>query len=424
MAFRDAGEFEVVAFTATQIPNIEDRRYPPELSGTLYPAGIPILPEEDLEEIVASKGVDQVVFAYSDVAHEQVMHLASRVLAAGADFLLMGGDRTLIKSGLPVISVCAARTGCGKSQTSRRIASMLRDRGVAVSIIRHPMPYGDLVRQRVQRFATLADLKRHACTIEEKEEYEQYVERGMAIFAGVDYEAIVKEAEKESSLIIWDGGNNDTPFIRSDLKIVVLDPLRPGHEMKFHPGEVNLREADVVVVNKVSRADSGDLAAVLDSVKHANPSARLILADSRISVDDPALVKGKRVLVVEDGPTLTHGGMAYGAGFVAAEMFGAAEVIDPREFATGSIARAYRDYPHMGAILPALGYFPEQLEALEKTINGADCDTVVIGTPIDLRRFMKIKHPAVRVTYELAEQDGELTLDALLDEFLAPRTLA
>ena len=416
--FRDNPDFEVVAFTATQIPNIDGRMYPAELAGTLYPNGISILPEDDMEKIVVEQRVDVVVFAYSDVSHETVMHLASRAGAVGADFWLLGGNRTMLKSTRPVISVCAARTGCGKSQTSRKLARLLTEAGKKVSAIRHPMPYGDLARQAVQRFAVLEDLVKHECTIEEREEYEQYIERGMVIWAGVDYEAILREAEKESDIIIWDGGNNDTSFYRADLSIVVLDPLRPGHELKFYPGEVNLRSADIIVVNKVDRATKEETDMVLASVKEANPDARVILANSKIEVDDESLVRGKRVLVVEDGPTLTHGGMSYGAGFVAAELFGAAEIVEPRQGAVGPIADAYKKYPHMGRILPAVGYYPEQLQALEDTINGVECDSVIFGTPIDLRRFMTVQKPATRVTYSLDEQEGQLSLADLVEEFL------
>ncbi|MBM4353365.1 MAG: GTPase [Deltaproteobacteria bacterium] len=418
MVFRDNPDFEVVAFTATQIPRIDGRMYPAALAGALYPDGIPILPEVDLERIVAEREVDVVVFAYSDVSHEQVMHLAARSLAAGAEFRLLGDRGTFIEAPLPVIAVCAARTGCGKSQTSRKIASILRGRNLKVSAIRHPMPYGDLIAQRVQRFGEYADLVRHKCTIEEIEEYEQYIERGMAIYAGVDYEAIVDEAAAESDVIIWDGGNNDIPFVRPDLYICVLDPLRPGHELKYYPGEVNLRAADLVVINKVDQAAEADLAAVVANVQAANPGACIIEAESRITLSDPKAIAGRRVLVVEDGPTLTHGGMSYGAGYVAAVRLGASEIIDPRPFAEGPIRDAYASYPHMGSILPALGYYPEQLQALEATIRRAGADVVIVGTPVDLRRYVKIDRPAVRVTYELEERPGQLTLEQVVERFL------
>ncbi len=419
MAYRGDRGYEVVAFTATQIPNIDGRRYPSQLAGPLYPSGIPIWPEEQLEEIIARERIEQVVFSYSDVSHQTVMHLAARVNACGADFQLLGGNRTLIDAQIPVLSVCAVRTGCGKSQTSRKIATILKNQNVRVAVIRHPMPYGDLVKQRVQRFATFEDLRTHKCTIEEIEEYEQYVARGMAIFAGVDYEAIVREAEKEADVLIWDGGNNDTPFIRSDLQVVVVDPLRAGHELLYHPGETNLRLADVIVVNKVDRADAAGLAMVRANAAAANPAATVIMADSEVGLEDAEAVRGKRVLVVEDGPTLTHGGMSYGAGYVAAERFGAATIVDPRPFATGPLAEAYEKYPHMGPILPALGYYPEQLAALEETIARCDCDVVVVGTPVDLRRYVAITKPAVRVTYELVERAGEPQLDDLIAGFLS-----
>lgn len=416
--FRNNPDFEVVAFTATQIPKIDGRKYPAVLAGELYPDGIPIIQEERFEEVCRTQGVDVVVFAYSDVSHETVMHLAARAVAVGADYWLLGGNKTMVKSCKPVISVCAARTGCGKSQTSRKLTTLLLQAGKKVVAVRHPMPYGDLAKQKVQRFAEVSDLKKHECTIEEMEEYEQYIERGMVIYSGVDYEAILREAEKEADVIIWDGGNNDIPFYKPDLAVTVLDPLRPGHEMKFWPGEANLRFGHVIVVNKVDRAKPQDVDTVVANVKAANPGARLILADSTIEVDQPELVKGKRVLVVEDGPTLTHGGMDIGAGFVVSERLGAAEIIQPRPYAVGPIAASYQQYPHMGPILPALGYYPEQLKALEDTINKVPCDAVVIGTPIDLRRFIKINVPATRVTYSLAEKEGGLNLEQVVAEFL------
>jgi len=422
MAFRGNADYEVVAFTATQIPRIEGRVYPPELAGPLYPSGIEVLPEGDMEKIIASRHVDRVVFAYSDVSHETVMHLASRAGAAGADFWLLGSTVTQIRSSKPVIAVCAARTGCGKSQTSRKVAMLLRDAGVRVSVVRHPMPYGDLVKQKVQRFASYEDLKVQKCTIEEIEEYEQYVERGMTIFAGVDYEAIVRTAEQECDILIWDGGNNDTPFVKPDLHIAVLDPLRPGHELKYYPGEVNLRAADLVIVNKMDRAEPSALDTVLRNIKEANPTAEVLLAESLISLQDPGAVKGKRVLVVEDGPTLTHGGMSYGAGFVAAQRFGAKEIVDPRPYASGDLANAYMAFPHMDRILPALGYYPEQLASLERTIDSVPCDAVIIGTPVDLRRYVKLSKPAVRVTYELSEKAGQRTLSDVVSRFLADRS--
>jgi predicted GTPase len=416
--YRGRDDVKVVAFTATQIPKIDGRRYPAELAGPGYPDGIPILPEDTFEDIVRAERVDEVVFAYSDVAHEQVMHMASRVLATGADFCLLGDNQTMIPCDLPVISVTAARTGCGKSQTSRALAKELIRKGKRVSAIRHPMPYGDLAVQAVQRFAEHQDLIDHKCTIEEIEEYESYIAEGLVIYAGVDYQAILDQAVKESDVILWDGGNNDTPFYRPDLDIVVLDPLRPGHEAAYHPGEANLRRADVVLVNKVNSAKAEDVARLEKTVAEMNPKAKVILADSLIQVDNPEKVKGKRVLVIEDGPTVTHGGMGYGAGLVAAEQFGAAEIIDPRPFAVGSIAEAYIKYPHMERILPALGYFPQQLEDLKQTIEKADCDLVIIGTPVDLTKFVAFDRDAVRVTYALGEREGQPSLADLIDDFL------
>ncbi len=412
--FRNNPDFQVVAFTAAQIPRIAGRVYPPELAGDGYPDGIPILPEDQLEEIIEEQQVDSVVFSYSDVSHEHVMHLACRASARGADFWLVSAYSTMLKATRPVVSVCAVRTGCGKSQTARKAARLLRDRGLRVGVIRHPMPYGDLALQRAQRFGSLDDLTTHQCTIEEREEYEQYIELGITLFAGVDYRDVLTMAEKESDIIIWDGGNNDTPFIFPDLNIVVTDPLRPGHELSYFPGEVNLRAADVVVLNKVDSARAEDIETVLANVHNAVPGAVVIQAASKIVVDDPDAVAGKRVLVVEDGPTLTHGGMAFGAGLVAAKQFGAAEIIDPREFAVGSIKASYELYPHIGNIVPALGYFDEQLAALQETINAADCDAVIIGTPVDLTKFMDIKHKAVRTTYSLQELPGQPTLEEVL----------
>lgn len=420
MMFRDNPDVEVVAFTAAQIPRIDGRTYPRVLAGELYPDGIPIIPESDLEKIIAEKRVDSVVFSYSDVSHEDVMHLACRSSAVGADFWLVSGQSTTIVCDRPVVSVCAVRTGCGKSQTSRKVAAILRGRGFRVGIVRHPMPYGDLTLQRVQRFASVEDFRKHRCTIEEIEEYEHYVDLGMVVYAGVDYEQVIGLAESENDVIIWDGGNNDTPFVRSDLHLVVLDPLRAGHELKYYPGEVNLRMADVLVVNKVESARGEDLDQVLCNARGANPSAPVVLAASVVSVDSPEAVKGKRVLVVEDGPTVTHGGMSYGAGTVAAEKFGALAIIDPRPYATGSIAQAYARYVHMGDILPALGYYEQQLREMEQTINNSDCETVVFGTPIDLRRYLHLDKPAVRVSYALEELPGQLTLEEILRRFIPP----
>lgn len=418
--FRDNPNYDVVAFTATQIPNIEGRRYPPELSGRLYPEGIPICPEEELTNLIREFGAEQVVFAYSDISHLDVMHKASIVIAAGADFRLMGNPKILVKSSVPVVSVGAVRTGSGKSQTTRKICSILRGRGLDVVAVRHPMPYGDLRKQAVQRFATHADLDNNDCTIEEREEYEPLIERGIVVYAGVDYESILREAEKEADVIVWDGGNNDIPFYHSDLHIVIADPHRPGHEVTYHPGEANVRMADVIIINKVQTADRHDILVVRDNIKKVNPQAVIIEAASPIIVDDPDVIKGKRVLVVEDGPTVTHGGMAYGAGTIAAEDYGAAEIIDPRPFAVGSIAETLRQYPHIGKLLPAMGYGKEQIAELEETINKSDCDIVVSGTPIDLKRVTRLKRPIVRVRYELCEI-GHPTLDELLLDKLAQR---
>jgi predicted GTPase len=411
--FRDNPDYEVVAFTATQIPDIEGRTYPAALAGKLYPQGIPIFAETDLLKLIAEKNVDQVIFAYSDVPHEVVMHKASSVLAAGADFRLMGTKTTQIKSSKPVVSVCAVRTGSGKSQTTRRVSLILRDMGYKVAAIRHPMPYGDLVKQTVQRYADYSDLDKHECTIEEREEYEPHLDNGVIVYAGVDYEKILRQAEQEVDIILWDGGNNDFPFYVSDLQIVVADPLRPGHEMSYHPGETNVRAADVFVINKVDTADPENVIKVRQNLRQLNPDAIVIEAASPLFVDDPASIRGKRVLVIEDGPTLTHGEMAYGAGYVAARRFGAAEIVDPRPFAVKSIKATYEKYPKTGPILPAMGYGDAQTRDLEATINQSDVDMVIIGTPIDLNRIIKINKPAQRVRYELQEI-GQPTLEDVL----------
>lgn len=413
--FRANPAYEVVAFTATQIPNIEDRTYPAELAGEAYPNGIPIYPEERLEALIESERITQVVFAYSDVPHTYVMHVASRVLAAGADFRMMGLKSTLIESSKPVVAICAARTGSGKSQTSRKVASILRELGHKLVVVRHPMPYGDLKAQAVQRFANFEDLDRYACSIEEREEYEPHLAQGAVVYAGVDYEAILREAEREADVILWDGGNNDLPFFKSDLWIVVVDPHRPGHELSFHPGEANVRAADVVIINKVDTAAKEDTETVRQNVAILNPQAEIIEAASPIQVDNPDAIRGKRVLVVEDGPTLTHGGMAYGAGWIAAEKFGAKEIVDPRPYAQGSISEAYRKYPTTGMVLPAMGYGPEQMEELEQTINSADVEVVVIGTPIDLGKLLHLDKPYQNVRYEL-EELGKPRLPEILEE--------
>jgi len=415
--FRTRDRYEVVAFTATQIPNIEGRVYPPELAGPLYPEGIPIYPEEELLDLIARLGVGQVVFSYSDVSHEYVMHKASMVLAAGPDFRLLGTRHTEIESTKPVVAVCAVRTGSGKSQTTRHVCEILQKTGLKVVVVRHPMPYGDLVLQKVQRFATYEDLEQHNCTIEEREEYEPHLDRGVIVYAGVDYEAILRQAEQEADVVVWDGGNNDLPFFKPDLHIVVADPHRAGHELAYYPGESNLIAADVVVINKVDTADLANVALVRENVRKVNPDATIVEAASPIFVDNPDAIRGKRVLVVEDGPTLTHGGMAYGAGVVAARRFGAAEIIDPRPYAVGSIAETYKKYPTTGAVLPAMGYGDRQIQELEETINRTPCDLVIIGTPIDLRRLVRIKCPAERVRYEL-QVIGRPTLEDIVQSWL------
>jgi predicted GTPase len=411
--YRDNQDYEVVAFTATQIPNIDGRKYPAELAGSLYPAGIPIFPESELVRLIRDLKVDQVVFAYSDVPHEYVMHKASTVMAAGADFRMMGLNTTQVKSTKPVISICAVRTGSGKSQTTRRVSLILRDMGLKVAAIRHPMPYGDLVKQKVQRFATYADLDKHECTIEEREEYEPHLDNGIIVYAGVDYEAILRQAEQEVDVILWDGGNNDFPFYKSDLNIVVADPHRAGHEKSYHPGETNVRMADVFVINKVDTADPDKIIAVRNVLHELNPNAKIIEGASPLFVDDPDAIRGKRVLVIEDGPTLTHGEMAYGAGWVAARRFGAGEIVDPRPFAVGTIHDTYVKYPNTGAILPAMGYGDKMTKDLETTINKADVDLVISATPIDLNRIIKVNKPMQRVRYELQEI-GQPTLVEIL----------
>ncbi|HEX7555483.1 MAG TPA: cyclic 2,3-diphosphoglycerate synthase [Leptolinea sp.] len=413
--FRDNPDYEVVAFTATQIPNIDGRKYPAELAGKLYPAGIPIYPDSELVDLIKNLKVDLVIFAYSDVPHEVVMHKASTVLAAGADFRLMGFKTTQVKSIKPVVSVCAVRTGSGKSQTTRRVSLILRDMGYKVAAIRHPMPYGDLVKQKVQRYATYADLDKHECTIEEREEYEPHLDNGIIVYAGVDYEAILRQAEQEVDIILWDGGNNDFSFYTPDLNIVVADPHRPGHEFMYHPGETNVRAADVFVINKVDTADPQAVIAVREKLNELNPKAIVIEAASPLFLDNPEAIRGKRVLVIEDGPTLTHGEMAYGAGYVAAKRYGAKEIVDPRPFAVGAIAETFKKYPKTGPILPAMGYGKEMTRDLEKTIDRADVDLVIVGTPIDLNRVLKIRKPNQRVRYELQEI-GKPTLEDVLKE--------
>jgi predicted GTPase len=402
--FRNSERHNVVAFTATQIPNIESRRYPPALAGRLYPEGIPIFPESQLAGLIARFKVDEVVFAYSDVSFAYVMERASAVLAAGAEFRLLGPEETMLRAKVPIIAVVAVRTGCGKSQTARKICRLLNAAGLRVVAIRHPMPYGDLARQRVQRFATLDDLRQAECTIEEMEEYEPHIVSGSVVYAGADYAAILRAAEQEADVIVWDGGNNDLPFYRPDLTITVTDPHRPGDELSYYPGATNLRMADVVIINKVDSARPEDVRTVRENIRSVNAEATIIEAASPPHIENPELIRGKRVLVIEDGPTVTHGGMAYGAGTIAAWEYGAAEIVDPRSYAVGSIAETFRAYPAIGPLLPAMGYSTAQVRDLETTIRRVPCDAVVIGTPIDLRRIVTIDQPSVRVTYDLVEQ--------------------
>ena len=420
VVYRDNPRYEVVAFTATQIPNIDGRKYPASLAGQLYPKGIPILAEEDLRNIITKHKVQEVVFAYSDVPYNYVLDRASIVNAAGADFKLLGAESTMIRSRKPVIAVCAVRTGSGKSQTTRRIAQMLREAGLNVAAIRHPMPYGNLEKQRVQRYGAIADLKKHQCTIEEIEEYEPHIVSGTIIYAGVDYGDILAQAQEEADVIVWDGGNNDTPFYRSDLHIVVADPLRVGNELTYYPGETNLRMADVVIINKVDTADIANINTLRDNIRRVNRTAVIIEAASPVTVDHPERITGQRVLVVEDGPTLTHGEMTFGAGVVAAGKFGAAELVDPRPYTVGTISQTFKKYPDIGVLLPAMGYGDRQVRDLETTINRTPCDTVIIGTPIDLNRLITIKKPTVRVSYELQEI-GKPDLMDVLKPFLSKR---
>jgi len=413
--FKDKEEYEVVCFTATQIPNIENRKYPKELSGKLYPDGIPILPESELPELIKKHEVDYVVFSYSDVSHNYVMERASLALSRGANFLLLSPEDTMIKSNKPVIAVCAVRTGCGKSQTTRYVGNVLKNMGKKVAVVRHPMPYGDLVKQRVQRFKNFDDLDKHNCTIEEREEYEPHLRMGFTVFAGVDYGDILKEAEKEADVILWDGGNNDTPFYKPDLHIVVTDPHRPCHEILYHPGHTNLKMADVVVINKIDTSSVDNIETVRRNIMLNNPDAIIIDAASPIFVEEPEKIRGKRVLVVEDGPTLTHGEMSYGAGYVAAKRFGAKEIIDPRKFAVGSIIETYHKYPNTGSVLPAMGYGEKQIKELEKTINNSDAEMVIIATPIDLGRLIKINKEFVRTYYEL-QVIGKPSLEDIIKE--------
>jgi len=423
--FRDKDEYEVVAFTAAQIPDIDGRKYPSELAGKLYPDGIPIVAEEELASLIKENEIHSCVFSYSDVPYDRVMSLSALVNAAGASFALLGPKHTMLKSTKPVISVVATRTGCGKSQTSRRVIEILMEQGLKVVAVRHPMPYGDLVAQKVQRYAEVSDLEKHKCTVEEMEEYEPHVVRGNVIYAGVDYEAILREAEKDPSgcdVILWDGGNNDFSFFKPDLTITVADPHRPGHEVYYYPGEVNLRLADVVVINKMDTAAPEDIQIVRENIAINNPGAIVVDGASPIRVDNPEIIRGKRVLVVEDGPTLTHGEMTLGAGIVAAQKFGAVELVDPRPFTVGKLSETFETYPDIGELLPAMGYSPEQLKDLETTINNSDCDSVIIGTPIDLNRIIDIKKPNTRVFYDLQEI-GQPDLTGILNEFVAENKL-
>ena len=417
--FRSRPEYEVVAFTATQIPNIEGRRYPPDLAGPHYPEGIPIYAESRLEELIAEHDVEQAILAYSDISHKHAMHLASRALAAGADFRLMGPNTTMLDATVPVVSVCAVRTGAGKSQTSRRVVDLLQETGRRVVVVRHPMPYGDLSQQAVQRFADHADLDRHGCTIEEREEYEPHINRGIVVYAGVDYERILHAAQEEADVIVWDGGNNDLPFYRPLIHIVVTDPHRPNHELGYHPGEANLRMAHAVIINKIDTAEPQGVATVRANIQNANPSAVIIEAASPVTVDDSMGIRGRKVLVVEDGPTLTHGEMAYGAGIIAARRFGAAEIVDPRPYAVGSLVDTYRRYPTTGPVLPAMGYGATQMQELEATIRSVPADLVLVATPIDLSRIITIQQPTARVHYDLQEI-GHPTLQDVLAPLLNP----
>ena len=416
VVFRGDPEYNVVAFTANQIPGIANRRYPTELAGPLYPAGIPIFEEKDLEYLVKEHDIDAAVFSYSDISYPNLMHLASRVVASGAEFRLLGATRTQLKSSVPVISICAVRTGCGKSPVGRLVASELRRNGQRVVVVRHPMPYGDLAAQAVQRFAVMEDLDTHQCTIEEREEYEPHLREGTIVYAGVDYGRILRQAEKEADVVLWDGGNNDTPFYESDLQVVVADPHRPGHELAYYPGEVNLRCADLVVINKVDTASPENVQTVRKNIRASNPKARVLETACRVTISEPALVKGRKVLVVEDGPTLTHGEMPYGAGVVAARQCGAAELVDPRPYAVGSIRSTYEHYSHLTSLLPAMGYSAIQRHELEETINRVPCDLVLVATPIDLGHLVKLNKPSLRVTYEV-EDVTHPGLTEILSEF-------
>lgn len=414
MVYRNNPSCKVVAFTATQIPNIENRVYPAKLAGSFYPKGIPIVPETELERIIQEHEIEQAIFSYSDVSHEDVMHLASRVLTAGAAFQLLSPQKTMIRAKKPVVAVTATRTGTGKSQVSRSIARYLRNAGKQGIAVRHPMPYGrDLLKQRIERFATRQDFDRFECTIEEREEYEAYIEEGLIIYAGVDYEAIVHRAEEEADILIWDGGNNDLPFLQPDLWITVADPFRVGHELKYHPGEVNFRAAQVILINKANSAPAEHVEVLRQHAKQYNPKAQVVVASSALHTRDPEQIRGKRVLCIEDGPTLTHGGMSFGAGYLAAETWGASAIIDPRPYAVGTLADTFHKYPHIGKILPAMGYFPDQLQDLQQTIRNTPCDLVLVATPIDLAGLIDLSHPSLRIRYELEDRESPRLKDIL-----------
>jgi len=414
--FRDNPKYNVVAFTATQIPNIDDRKYPFELAGKFYPEGITIYPEENLVALIKDHQIEQVIFAYSDISHEDVMHKASTVLSTGADFRMMGPSNTAIKSTKPVVSVCSVRTGVGKSQATRKVCDLLIAMGKKVVAIRHPMPYGDLKKQICQRFATYEDLALHKCTIEEREEYEPHIDNGVIVYSGVDFEVILRQAEKEADVIIWDGGNNDFPFYHSDLNIVMVDPLRPGHEVEYHPGETNLKMADVIIINKINSANAKDVDAVRENIEKLNPEAVVIESASTVFVAEPEKIKNKNVLVVEDGPTLTHGGMGFGAGYVAAKKYGAKNIIDAKPYAIGSIKETYEHFQHLSTILPAMGYGDKQIKELEEIINSVDCDSIISGTPMDLSKVIKVNKPVARVSYNIQEI-GTPTLEDVLSKF-------
>ena len=415
--FRDNPEYVVVAFTATQIPNIENRKYPSKLAGKNYPEGIPIYPEEELPRLIKELNVDEVIFSYSDVSHDYVMHRASVAVSCGADFRFLGAKKTMLKSSKPVIAICAVRTGCGKSQTTRKVAMLLKNKGRKVVIVRHPMPYRETLEEdEIQRFASYEDLEKYKCTIEEREEYEHHIENGFIVYAGVDYEKILREAEKEADIILWDGGNNDLPFFNPDLHIVVVDPHRPGHELLYHPGEANFRRANVIIINKMETAEPKNIEIVKNNIKTYNPEAIVIEAASPISVKNPELIRNRRVLVIEDGPTVTHGEMGYGAATIAAERFDAKEIIDPEPFAVGSIKKAFKKYPHLKSVLPAMGYGKTQIKELEETINKIECDIVITGTPINLEKIIKATKPIIHVRYEL-DEIGRPNLEDVLDKF-------